>query len=244
MPVEPTVLFVAQPTSISPQVDHPDLIPTREVSEMAPSIDAYELMGKKSKRASSSKGKGKAKQGAQPKKRHMGTRDDGGTGPTVRPPYCARYLQRRALVQGQIFRHISRGLVLAAQGVHTMEARVFHLNKRLKNKEAEHNKALAEVMESATANYLALEKEHFNALNNMKKAEERARTEAEQKAKMEAEAGLKDSDDEDEEDDEDEAEEAGGEQDYQVVDSASGLNDNPLAPSNPAPVDPAPPTES
>jgi hypothetical protein len=67
-PVEPTVLFVAQPTSTIPQVDHPDLIPTGEVSEMAPPIDAYELMGKKSKGASSSKGKGKAKQGAQPKK--------------------------------------------------------------------------------------------------------------------------------------------------------------------------------
>jgi hypothetical protein len=42
-------------------------------------------------------------------------------------------------------------------------------------------------MESATANYTSLEKEHFNALNNMKAAKERARTEAEQKAKMEAE---------------------------------------------------------
>ncbi len=61
MPVEPTILFVAQPASISPSTEHPDLIPTGEVSEMAPPIDAYELMGKKSKEASSSKGKGKAK---------------------------------------------------------------------------------------------------------------------------------------------------------------------------------------
>ena len=37
------------------------------------------------------------------------------------------------------------------------------------------------------ANYTALEKEHFKALNKMKEAEERARTEAEQKAKIEAE---------------------------------------------------------
>jgi hypothetical protein len=64
----------------------------------------------------------------------------------------------------------------AAQGVHTMESRVFCLNKRLKDKEAEHNKAIAKIMESATANYTALEQEHFKALNNMKKAEERART--------------------------------------------------------------------
>ena len=68
-----------------------------------------------------------------------------------------------------------------------MEARVFHFHERMKEKEAEHTKALAEVMESATANYATLEKEHFNAINNMKAAKERARTEAEQKVKMEVE---------------------------------------------------------
>ncbi len=67
-----------------------------------------------------------------------------------------------------------------------MESRVFCLNERLRDKEAEHNKAVAEVMENATANYKALEQEHFLALNNMKEAEERARTEVKQKAKMEA----------------------------------------------------------
>ncbi len=68
-----------------------------------------------------------------------------------------------------------------------MESRVFCLNEQLRDKVAEHNKALAEVMESATANYAALENKHFKALNNMKEAKERARTEVEQKAKMEAE---------------------------------------------------------
>lgn len=68
-----------------------------------------------------------------------------------------------------------------------MEFRAFCLNERLRDKEAEHNKAMAEVMENAMANYTALEKEHFKALNKMKEAEERARTEAEQKAKIEAE---------------------------------------------------------
>jgi hypothetical protein len=68
-----------------------------------------------------------------------------------------------------------------------MKSKVFCLNERLRNKKAEHNKVMAEVMESAMANYTALEKEHFKALNKMKEAEERARTEAEQKAKIEAE---------------------------------------------------------
>jgi hypothetical protein len=38
-----------------------------------------------------------------------------------------------------------------------MESKVFQLNEHLRDKEVEHNKAMAEVMESATANYMALE---------------------------------------------------------------------------------------
>ncbi len=68
MLVEPTVLFVAQPASTSLSIEHPDLIPIGELSEMAPSINAYELMGKKSKGASGSKNKGKAKEDTQAKK--------------------------------------------------------------------------------------------------------------------------------------------------------------------------------
>ncbi len=60
--VEPTTLFVAQPATTTILPEHLDLIPIGEVSEMAPPINPYELMGKKSK------GKGKAKQGAQAKK--------------------------------------------------------------------------------------------------------------------------------------------------------------------------------
>ncbi len=67
-PIEPPVFYVAQPTSDFPQVDHPDLIPTGEVSEMAPPVNIFKVIGKKSKGASSSKSKGKSKQGAQPRK--------------------------------------------------------------------------------------------------------------------------------------------------------------------------------
>jgi hypothetical protein len=68
MPIEPSVLYVAQPSLAVPTVDHLNLIPTREVSEMAPPVDLFEVIGKKSKGASSSKNKGKSKQGVQPKK--------------------------------------------------------------------------------------------------------------------------------------------------------------------------------
>ena len=56
---------------------------------------------------------------------------------------------------------------------------MFCLNECLRDKEAEYNKVMAEVIESVTANYKALEQEHFKALNNMKEVEERARIEVE-----------------------------------------------------------------
>jgi hypothetical protein len=56
---------VAQLALSIPQIDHPDLFPTGEVLEMAPPVDIFEVIGKKQKGASSSKGKGKAKQGVQ-----------------------------------------------------------------------------------------------------------------------------------------------------------------------------------
>ena len=68
-----------------------------------------------------------------------------------------------------------------------MESRVFDLEKILKGKDDEHTKAMAEVVENATTNYGKLEKEHHNAINKMKDAEEKARTEADLKAKFEAE---------------------------------------------------------
>ena len=48
MPIDPFVLYVAQPASAVTQIVHPDLIPTSKVSKMAP-VDLFEMMGKKTK---------------------------------------------------------------------------------------------------------------------------------------------------------------------------------------------------
>ena len=47
--VEPSTLSEAQPTTTNIPSEHPDLIPTGQVLEMA-RVDLYELMGKKAKR--------------------------------------------------------------------------------------------------------------------------------------------------------------------------------------------------
>ena len=68
-----------------------------------------------------------------------------------------------------------------------MEFRVFDLEKILKGKEEEHAKAMAEVVESATANYGKLEQELHRTINKMKDAEEKVKAEAKQKVEKEVE---------------------------------------------------------
>ena len=52
--------------------------------------------------------------------------------------------------------------------------------------EAEHEKAMSDVLSNASKNQEDLEKKHFETINLMKDAEEKARTESEQRVKLEA----------------------------------------------------------
>ena len=72
-PVEPTVLYIAQPAPAVQAVEDPDFIPTGAVSEMAPPVDVFEILAKsKTKGAFSSRGRGKAKPPIPPRRLRRG----------------------------------------------------------------------------------------------------------------------------------------------------------------------------
>uniref|UniRef100_A0A2N9FSF6 Uncharacterized protein n=1 Tax=Fagus sylvatica TaxID=28930 RepID=A0A2N9FSF6_FAGSY len=254
----PSLAVPADTTTISKD---PEFIPVGQVSEMAPPINSFELMGKATGGSSSGatktrgKGRGKgagkkgqkvvsdsssSKQTAQtiaqepprplPVVHEIDESDDGedlappkkkgrseappmpaegasasfepwvpsllfGDGPIsvhdtvldeTKPnlsAHVAHGLARAACLPGdmsqwdsmnsaQIFRHGTRGLMMATQSVLAMESRVLKMTDELQKKSADHKK---------------LEDQHFVNINLMKEAETLARAEAESRKKAEAE---------------------------------------------------------
>uniref|UniRef100_A0A2N9J6K9 Uncharacterized protein n=1 Tax=Fagus sylvatica TaxID=28930 RepID=A0A2N9J6K9_FAGSY len=250
--VELTILYVAQPASAVHTTESSRVHSHRaQVSAMAPPIDVFEILGKKQKGASSSRGKEKAKPAAPPRRSGRIIYDTPSPGQqdqemeislaqaseqTVLPQiveeaeaeqsgpqrwpwrgtpvttahtifetteveFSARVAQAitRAsclpwdsqvwdkMSSTKMFRHISRGLVMAAQGVHAAEARIAGLHQTMKDKEAEHERTLSDVMANAADNHRKLEKQLSEANSLVTSAKEKAKTEPEQRAKIEAE---------------------------------------------------------
>uniref|UniRef100_A0A2N9IYU3 Uncharacterized protein n=1 Tax=Fagus sylvatica TaxID=28930 RepID=A0A2N9IYU3_FAGSY len=88
---------------------------------------------------------------------------------------------------GPAFRQITRDLMMATQGVMSMEAKFYRLTEKYQKSEAEHEKAMSEMLRAAGENHKKLEDELSRNVNLMKEAEERARTEETKRAQAEAE---------------------------------------------------------
>uniref|UniRef100_A0A2N9GWY4 Uncharacterized protein n=1 Tax=Fagus sylvatica TaxID=28930 RepID=A0A2N9GWY4_FAGSY len=226
----PSLAIPADTTTLS---EDPEFIPIGQVSEMAPPINPFELMGKATGGSSSgaTKGRGKGRgKGAGKKSQKIDESDHGedlapptkkgrtegpsmpaeetsssfeawvprllfGDGPisihdtvldeteTELSAHVAHGLARATCLpgdmnqwdsmnSGQIFRHVTRGMMMATQGILSMETRVINMTQELQKKGAD---------------YKRLEDQHFINVNLMKEAEERARTEEEKRKKIEVE---------------------------------------------------------
>uniref|UniRef100_A0A2N9I5G5 Uncharacterized protein n=1 Tax=Fagus sylvatica TaxID=28930 RepID=A0A2N9I5G5_FAGSY len=223
----PCLAVLADTTALS---ENPELIPTGQVSEMAPPINPFELMGKATGGSSSGAAKGKELPRPLPIVHEIDESDHGedlapprkkgrsegpsmpaertsssfeawvpnllfGDGPisvhdtvldeteTELSAHVAHGLARAACLpgdmnqwdsmnSGQIFRHVTRGMMMATQGILSMVSRVVKMTQELQKKGAD---------------YKRLEDQHFINVNLMKEAEERARTEVENRKRAEVE---------------------------------------------------------
>lgn len=87
---------------------------------------------------------------------------------------------------GNAFRQITHGLMMATQGVRSIEAKFYRLTEKFQKNEAEHEK-MSEMLKVAGDNYARLEGQHHKNIVVMKEAEERARAEETRRAEAEAE---------------------------------------------------------
>uniref|UniRef100_A0A2N9I1G6 Uncharacterized protein n=1 Tax=Fagus sylvatica TaxID=28930 RepID=A0A2N9I1G6_FAGSY len=88
---------------------------------------------------------------------------------------------------GPAFRHITKNLIMATQGVMTMEAKFYRLSERHQKTVAEHEKVMSDTLRAASENLKKLEDEISKKANLMKEVEERARAEATKRSEAEAE---------------------------------------------------------
>uniref|UniRef100_A0A2N9H5D9 Uncharacterized protein n=1 Tax=Fagus sylvatica TaxID=28930 RepID=A0A2N9H5D9_FAGSY len=216
--VETTVPVLAVPADTPNSEEDPEFIPVGQVSEMAPPINPFEIMGRATGGSSSGtakgkgkgRGKGAGKKGTKAASESSSSEQDYpvlshgmprllfGDGPisihdtvldeteTELSAHVAHGLARAACLPGdmnqwdgmssaQIFRHGTRGMMMATQSILAMESRVLKMTDELQKK---------------STDYKRLEEQHLMNINSMKVAEDIARAEADNRKKAEAELTI------------------------------------------------------
>uniref|UniRef100_A0A2N9IKU8 Uncharacterized protein n=1 Tax=Fagus sylvatica TaxID=28930 RepID=A0A2N9IKU8_FAGSY len=169
--VDPSIPFVATPADTIIPSEHPDLIPTGQVSEMAPSNQPLQTNGPTIERNWLLEEKGEEARALQYQLKEPLR--------TLKPGYpnccyseMAQFLSKTlfwmnpksdlsahvahglarvaclpgdmnlwdSMNSGRIFRHVTRGMMMATQGILSMEARVFKMTEELQKKDVEYKK--------------------------------------------------------------------------------------------------------
>uniref|UniRef100_A0A2N9HQU1 Uncharacterized protein n=1 Tax=Fagus sylvatica TaxID=28930 RepID=A0A2N9HQU1_FAGSY len=89
---------------------------------------------------------------------------------------------------GPAFRHITKNLITATQGIMTMEAKFYRLSEKHQKTVAEHEKVMSDTLRAASENLKKLEDEISKKANLIKEAEERARAEGTKRSEAEERA--------------------------------------------------------
>uniref|UniRef100_A0A2N9GAH3 Uncharacterized protein n=1 Tax=Fagus sylvatica TaxID=28930 RepID=A0A2N9GAH3_FAGSY len=213
----PRAPYIAQPAETEKPEDYPDRIPVGQVYAMAPPINPFEPLEEIPITESESRPtpervpspepakdqrseEPEHEEELQPRKKKGRNRTPNdpnggaflsclglGPRPTVRRTSDYNMKKWAGTQPGPAFRHVTKNLIMATQGVMTMEAKFYRLSEKHQKTVAEHEKVMSDTLRATSENLKKLEDEISTKANLMKEAEERARAEETKRSEAEAE---------------------------------------------------------
>uniref|UniRef100_A0A2N9HG01 Uncharacterized protein n=1 Tax=Fagus sylvatica TaxID=28930 RepID=A0A2N9HG01_FAGSY len=206
----PRAPYIAQPAETEKPEDYPDRIPVGQVYAMAPPINPFEPLEEIPITKSESRPIPERVPSPEPAKDQiseepeqeeelqplrdsiMDNPDNEVSGQIARGLAFATCLpedmKKWAGTQpGPAFRQVTKNLIMATQGIMTMEAKFYRLSEKHQKTVAEHEKVMSDTLRAASENLKKLEDEISKKANLMKEAEERARAEETKRSEAEAE---------------------------------------------------------
>uniref|UniRef100_A0A2N9FK01 Uncharacterized protein n=1 Tax=Fagus sylvatica TaxID=28930 RepID=A0A2N9FK01_FAGSY len=213
----PRAPYIAQPAETEKPEDYPDRIPVGQVYAMAPPINPFEPLEEIPITESESRPIPERVPSPEPAKDQISEEPEQeeelqprkkkgrneppmiptggaflsclglGPRPTVRRTSDYNMKKWAGTQPGPAFRHVTKNLIMATQGVMTMEAKFYRLSEKHQKTVAEHEKVMSDTLRAASENLKKLEDEISKKANLMKEAEERARAEETKRSEAEAE---------------------------------------------------------